>query len=879
MAYGAKYLFKFESIHGVEYRIYIYKDGYSGNVIQRRLGRAPVLRKKQNGPICATSLELWAECSVDGEFAEFYTSNPKEFSVGVHRGGVGEDAASLIWRGFISPELYSEPNIAPPYDVQVVATDGLGELKLHDYEAQGEISLRDMLYYLLGESPLYLATNLRADSDSRAGILSWQINMDYMEGKTQYDVLTSILESIGASITFFNNGWLISRELDIESIYSGAKGLSVVYAQRRSSSPYVTTIDNVIMSVGMMGVADLWPVGYLSTKITPAKRKVVVKAPWHINPSLLKDPTMVDEIGESWLYSTQETPIGLNGLYKVPNRGYYLNGDGVQNTVVAIWQEYPANYLSGSFSAIIRAMKTRSDAPNESILYACLEYHVGNDIYYGSSKGWIKNSPDNVDALSLTHNVAAYPIVSPDAYDEGLEYGDECKFEIPLTGEIPSSPGTLFFVLEGRAVYLNEARLSFNREAGFQDTIHIDNDARGEADEVEIAGGRVLSDGLDVQPFYQGVWRKNSTLITSFSDSRYSNADFLSIQTLGRATAVALAKKTVEGVIDVPSGVFFLPLILTSGGSHFWIDTFDWDLYQEEARISMLSTTVAVLHVQSEVVTPIQSGASSGSSSSGGSGGGGAGGATMAQVQAWVNKQGYLTGITSEEVCDALGYVPAITNSSSQAPTLRVFRGYNNSGEITPYIQASHPLLGAGLNAEAVLMAWSNRRGRIGATSIKLNPTYVSGWGEVRGKRATSAPFTFGGYATLDSIRQFVLNRCLCGLGFTEEQMEAMALSTFKASTAPYSFGFKGKHGQSGPAFKSKHSRLFGIAIRYENPEWTAAVTGSVAETTREVTINQRTIRRYIYTDIAPLRLHCNRGKDGKWTLGFQLQPIIGPTQ
>ena len=69
MAWANKYRFRFNSVHGVEYNIYIQKDGYSGDVIQRKLGRAPVLRKKQNGPIFGTSLELYAECATDGEFA------------------------------------------------------------------------------------------------------------------------------------------------------------------------------------------------------------------------------------------------------------------------------------------------------------------------------------------------------------------------------------------------------------------------------------------------------------------------------------------------------------------------------------------------------------------------------------------------------------------------------------------------------------------------------------------------------------------------------------------------------------------------------------------------------------------------------------------
>ena len=170
MAWANKYRFRFDSVHGVEYNIYILKDGYSGGVIQRALGRAPVLKKKQNGPICGTSLELYAQCDVDGEFAELYTSDPKEYKVEVYRAG------TLIWFGFVSTELYSEPSIAPPYDVQIVATDGLGELKLNNYEAQGEISLKalfiELLSYTGSGRDFYFATNLRHTGGTKQQMLS-----------------------------------------------------------------------------------------------------------------------------------------------------------------------------------------------------------------------------------------------------------------------------------------------------------------------------------------------------------------------------------------------------------------------------------------------------------------------------------------------------------------------------------------------------------------------------------------------------------------------------------------------------------------------------------------------------------------------------------
>ena len=247
---------------------------------------------------------------------------------------------------------------------------------------------------------------------------------------------------------------------------------------------------------------------------------------------------------------------------------------------------------------------------------------------------------------------------------------------------------------------------------------------------------------------------------------------------------------------------------------------------------------------------------------------------------------GYLTSINSSDVINALGYTPAREVSVGRmglfAPKVRIVRGYTEGSPtmaIDPYLHVEHPLLDAGINAEAVLMVYSRRRGRIGDESTKVRPTYVSGWGEVRGNLATTAPLTWSRDIDLDDIRTFVLHNCMCGAELTESTMRSMTLSTFNSKKSPgWRFGFKGKHSQVTAQFKAKKSRLFGIAIRYENPEWSLYVSGNAAETTREIEgANHAKIKRYLYTDIFPIRIHVNPAKSSYWRIGFQLQPIGGP--
>ena len=276
-------------------------------------------------------------------------------------------------------------------------------------------------------------------------------------------------------------------------------------------------------------------------------------------------------------------------------------------------------------------------------------------------------------------------------------------------------------------------------------------------------------------------------------------------------------------------------------------------------------------------------------------------------------QEGYIKSVTSSMIVTALGFAPAeyadvnalqtrMDNAEDDidaleaaiggtnrgllyAPKIRIYEGYDNahpSLPFTPFMRVSHPLLDvANLNARCVLMVWSKRRGRIGATSTKNRPTYTGGWGEVRGKYATTAPLTWVKDVNLDAIRQFVLNNCLCGSYRLESTMRTMLLSSFNGyRKTDVLFGFKGKHAQLPTNFKAKESRLFGVAIRYQNPEWIKYAAENPAETTREIDGEQgEKIKRYIYSDVTPFRIHCNPDFNSYWRLGFQLNPFVGPVK
>ena len=203
--YGVLYVFRFESANKTNIEIQILKKDYSGARMYRSLGRAPILKREKSGCVHGSSLELYAECQVDGEFASLYTSSADEYKVEVYKIDefLGDTIMRRVWTGFVSPELYSEPDIAPPYDVQIVATDGLGELKNYVFEARGLHSVQDHLEYMLGHTGLsqeFNVVSFMAGDSGTVPIMDVTVSLDHMAGENCYDVLKAVLDSFHAEI-------------------------------------------------------------------------------------------------------------------------------------------------------------------------------------------------------------------------------------------------------------------------------------------------------------------------------------------------------------------------------------------------------------------------------------------------------------------------------------------------------------------------------------------------------------------------------------------------------------------------------------------------------------------------------------------------------
>lgn len=620
MAYQVKYKFQFESIHDVFYGVSILEDGFAGTATTRPLGKAPTLRMAEGDPFRATSLDLDLECQVDGEFASLYTSDPLQYKVEVRRGGSPSQQGSLVWSGFVATELYAEPNIAPPYDVHVTATDGLGTLKEYIFEGAGLRSVAAHFRDFLSQTGLSLNIDMVSSLAPASGtpgdfMDNVYINLDHMAGENVYDVLKALLESIHATITQSGGRWLVIRETDFAV---GTGGDIAVYRTPASSgSSFEATISARVKSVGKMGVADMWPVGQTTRRVVPAKRRITVEAPWNIANaaySVQDDEWDLENELASWVNYGGDG----NNCYRLTYTGPPTN----PTAMGAISMPLAFFRFSKDVAVKIRTSGFNASAFSERVgivaRYASLSGDTSVYYYYSGAVGWT----NSVDLSKIEMNEVK-------ATSRKASQADEISFVIPSRGTTVAGVMTLY--VYGVMVDVFDVSVTPVINKGYRDEIVIGNGARGDGESVSILGGRMLQDEFDVANFYAGIWTPQSghPAIYTFSDSHYSSKDYLSLQTLGRALSVALPRIETEGTLDIPSGLIQIPIAIYCNSAYSIIQSFEWNLVEDELRMKALTLPAASLTVTSETITSTGNAGAGSSGGSSGGGGGGGGGSTV----------------------------------------------------------------------------------------------------------------------------------------------------------------------------------------------------------------------------------------------------------
>lgn len=598
--YGVLYVFRFESANKTNIEIQILKKDYSGARMYRSLGRAPILKREKSGCVHGSSLELYAECQVDGEFASLYTSSADEYKVEVYKIDefLGDTIMRRVWTGFVSPELYSEPDIAPPYDVQIVATDGLGELKNYVFEARGLHSVQDHLEYMLGHTGLsqeFNVVSFMAGDSGTVPIMDVTVSLDHMAGENCYDVLKAVLDSFHAEIACQDGYWMIWRETDLVNLTSQVE----------------------VAEFGSQTKADWWPVGQLSTVIEPAKKRVTV-----ISEDAYKDNVLKD------------VPYHADGAtYDSEEKAFILPTAG---TSVLKTLRFGAE-VGYKLSLTVTARNVGSGDEGQPI---GIKVKIGGRSYIVGDTFWLREKTDGKTSWTNTEGVIEKMLEAPSASDSAKD-AQTIALELPLYSYsnrayhyATSVEVTIFNVDGDYPIHVYDVTLSkLDQVKGYKSVLEIDNGAREEADETTliIADDDRIPAAADI--FMNGIALDASgEPISSWASGRMAAMGYLAFMSRDYALSVALPRMKVQGVLNVPDSALITPVLFLRDNTYYFPETYDYDLLNDELSVSLVSIPTAQIEVVSEEVTevvdPFQSrpgGSAGGGSSSGGSSGGGEG--------------------------------------------------------------------------------------------------------------------------------------------------------------------------------------------------------------------------------------------------------------
>lgn len=342
MSYGIRYIMTWLSEKNEDCRIEILEKDFAGLSKLKKLGSAPILHidDADNG-IIGTSLTMMIQADIDGELRDLYTIDSKKFKVILYRNN------AAIWSGYILQELYNEQYIAPPYDVEVTATDQLALLKDVRYAIDEDFSRKSILEIIKNaltptglELGFVVQTALMPTVQDIDGsfVALTRLNDAAYAGMTCYDCLSEILATANMHLVQIDNRWCIYRTNDInakEYLYSN--DLTFEGIQQ---------IEDI--TIGEIRKDDAYPVGSLALTKIPAKKNAEFKFSPKVGISVLRDSQMTTGEGWSWeqtyiFEKPGKIPISENEELTGNLNAFILISTKEQSKDIALWQKINFN--------------------------------------------------------------------------------------------------------------------------------------------------------------------------------------------------------------------------------------------------------------------------------------------------------------------------------------------------------------------------------------------------------------------------------------------------------------------------------------------------------------------------------------------------------
>ena len=263
--YAVKYYWEGTNQKGETVTLYIYKKGYSGASLVWQICDLVSLKLQLQGdssnpdaPIIKTSLQMTLVDSYDAEakaigykyfdgsqkyvyekhggWEEFFTPDATAYYVQLYiaaNGGATHSGSRTVWSGYITPDSWEE-SLAYRGTITIVARDNLGHLADFDFDMEGDstwglVRVGDIIEGAMQKInfPMGLSyrtsegdynpgmTAVGADVSEALGVTDLRVNVSAFEGKTWWDALENVLDSIGCVIRYtdFNYAFIMPLRL------------------------------------------------------------------------------------------------------------------------------------------------------------------------------------------------------------------------------------------------------------------------------------------------------------------------------------------------------------------------------------------------------------------------------------------------------------------------------------------------------------------------------------------------------------------------------------------------------------------------------------------------------------------------------------------
>lgn len=184
-SYSTIYTVNYLNIRGHRTKIDITKRNYVGSSSDMVCGDSPLqisLRGETNldkfNPIISTQATIQLVAVSNGQYRDLFTNDPKQYQVNIYKDTSGGTSYTLIYTGFIIPQIYQESFTIAPYNVQVKASDNLSDLANYSFFRDdgnkffGQIKSISLISTVLRKTGLDLSirsgVNLFADAMSKS---------------------------------------------------------------------------------------------------------------------------------------------------------------------------------------------------------------------------------------------------------------------------------------------------------------------------------------------------------------------------------------------------------------------------------------------------------------------------------------------------------------------------------------------------------------------------------------------------------------------------------------------------------------------------------------------------------------------------------------